>query len=172
MRTGNSLKFRKFGGQSDNSKQNCVICQQCFLFTQELIHFTQGILPLLLKKLRTLYSRNLRVPRNHWHRTCHIPLTSWVLVYGILYLIHAFCFKFATRWNCYRSLLSCTCRIFSAFLISVIFFFKYHHHHHHHCSAQGQVLHCKLRHQDCNSAQRQVFHCKHGNQGCTFTRDE
>ena len=23
--------------------------------------------------------------------------------------------------------------------------------HHHQCSAQGQVLHCKLRHQGCNS---------------------
>ena len=38
--------------------------QECFLFTQELIHFTQEIIPLLLKKLRTPYSRNLRVP-NH-----------------------------------------------------------------------------------------------------------
>ena len=34
------------------------------------------------------------------------------------------------------------------------------------CSAQGQVLHCKIRHQGCNSAQRQVFHCKFGNLGC------
>ena len=31
-------------------------------------------------------------------------------------------------------------------------------------SAQGQVLHCKLRHQGCNSAQRLVFHCKLRNQ--------
>ena len=36
---------------------------------------------------------------------------------------------------------------------------------HHQCSAQGQVLHCKLRHQGCNSAQRQVFHCKLRNLG-------
>ena len=40
------------------------------------------------------------------------------------------------------------------------------------CSAQGQVLHCKLRHQGCNSAQRQVFHCELRNPGCSFSRDE
>ena len=40
------------------------------------------------------------------------------------------------------------------------------------CSAQGQVFHCKLRHQGCNSAQRHVFHRKLRNQGCSFTRDE
>ena len=39
------------------------------------------------------------------------------------------------------------------------------------CSAQEQVLHCKLRRQGCNSAQRQVFHCKLRNLGCSFTRD-
>ena len=44
--------------------------------------------------------------------------------------------------------------------------------HQHQCSAQGQVLHCKLRHQGCNSAQRQVFHCKLRNLDCSFTRDE
>ena len=38
--------------------------------------------------------------------------------------------------------------------------------HHHQCSAQGRVLHCKIRHQGCNSGQRQVFHCKLGNLGC------
>ena len=38
--------------------------QEFFLFTRELIHFTQEILPLLPKKLRTSYSRNLRVPIN------------------------------------------------------------------------------------------------------------
>ena len=38
--------------------------------------------------------------------------------------------------------------------------------HHHQCSAQGQVLHCKLRQQGCNFAQKQVFHCKLGNLGC------
>ena len=43
---------------------------------------------------------------------------------------------------------------------------------HQQCSAQGQVLHCKLRHQGGNSAQRQVFHCKLRNLGCSFTRDE
>ena len=37
------------------------------------------------------------------------------------------------------------------------------------CSAQGQVFHCKLRHQGCSSAQRQVFNCKLRNQGCSFT---
>ena len=37
------------------------------------------------------------------------------------------------------------------------------------CSAQGQVLHCKLRHQGCSSVQRQVFHCKLSNQGSSFT---
>ena len=36
---------------------------------------------------------------------------------------------------------------------------------HHQCSAQGQVIHCKLRHQGCNSDQRQVFHCKLRNLG-------
>ena len=36
------------------------------------------------------------------------------------------------------------------------------------CSAQGQVFHCKLRHQGCSSAQRQVFHCKLRIQGCSF----
>ena len=39
------------------------------------------------------------------------------------------------------------------------------------CSAQGQVLHHKLRHQGCNSDQRQAFHCKLRNLGCSFTRD-
>ena len=29
-------------------------------------------------------------------------------------------------------------------------------HHHHGYSAQGQVLHCKLRNQGCSSAQRQI----------------
>ena len=43
---------------------------------------------------------------------------------------------------------------------------------HHQCSAQGQVFHCKLRHQSSNSAQSQVFHCKLRNLGCSFTRDE
>ena len=43
---------------------------------------------------------------------------------------------------------------------------------HHQCSAQGQILHCKLRHQGCNSTQRQVFNCKLRNLGCNFTRDE
>ena len=38
--------------------------KEFFLFTQELIHFAQEILPLLPKKLRTPYSRNLRVPIN------------------------------------------------------------------------------------------------------------
>ena len=47
-----------------------------------------------------------------------------------------------------------------------------HHQHHHQCFAQGQVLHCKLRHQGCNSAQRQIFHCNLRNLGCSFTRDE
>ena len=37
------------------------------------------------------------------------------------------------------------------------------------CSAQGQVLHCKLRHQGCNSSQKQVFHCKLRNLGYSFT---
>ena len=46
--------------------------QECFLFTQELINFTQENLPLLLKKLRTPYSRNLRVPRNYEHLTQEI----------------------------------------------------------------------------------------------------
>ena len=41
--------------------------QEFLLFTQELIHFTQEILPLLPKKLRTPYSRNLRVPTNNSH---------------------------------------------------------------------------------------------------------
>ena len=50
--------------------------------------------------------------------------------------------------------------------------FSNHHHHHHQCSAQGQVLHCRLRHQGCNSAKRRVFHCKLRNLGCSFTRDE
>ena len=46
------------------------------------------------------------------------------------------------------------------------------HANHHQCSALGQVLHRKLRHQGCNSTQRQVFHCKLRNLGCSFTRDE
>ena len=37
------------------------------------------------------------------------------------------------------------------------------------CSAQGQVFHCKLRHQGCTSAQRQVLNRKFRNQGCSFT---
>ena len=36
--------------------------QEFLLFTQELINFTQEILPLSPKKLRTPYSRNLRAP--------------------------------------------------------------------------------------------------------------
>ena len=36
--------------------------QEFLLFTQELIHFIQEILSSLPKKLRTPYSRNLRVP--------------------------------------------------------------------------------------------------------------
>ena len=35
--------------------------QEFLLFTQELIHFTQEVLRSLPKKLRTPYSRNLRV---------------------------------------------------------------------------------------------------------------
>ena len=35
------------------------------------------------------------------------------------------------------------------------------------CSAQGQVLHCKLRNQGRSSAQRQVFHRKLRNQDCS-----
>ena len=43
-----------------------VFSTQAFLlFTQELIHFTQQMLPLLPKKLRTPYSRNLRFPNHH-----------------------------------------------------------------------------------------------------------
>ena len=38
--------------------------QEYFLFTQELIQFTEEILPLLPKKLRTPYSRNLSVTNN------------------------------------------------------------------------------------------------------------
>ena len=40
------------------------------------------------------------------------------------------------------------------------------------CSAQGQVLHCKLRPPGCNSTQSQVSHCKLRNLGSSFTRDE
>ena len=36
--------------------------QEFLLFAQEFNHFTQEILPLLPKKLRTPYSRSLRVP--------------------------------------------------------------------------------------------------------------
>ena len=39
-------------------------------------------------------------------------------------------------------------------------------------SAQGNVFHCKLRHQGCSSAQRLVFHLKLRSQGCSFTSDE
>ena len=42
----------------------------------------------------------------------------------------------------------------------------------HQCSAQGQVFHCKLRHEGCSSAQRQVCHCKLRKQGSSFTRDD
>ena len=38
--------------------------QEFLLFTQEFIYFTQEILPLLPKKLRTPYSRNLSVPND------------------------------------------------------------------------------------------------------------
>ena len=38
--------------------------REFLLFTKELIHFTQEILPLLRKKLQTPYSRNLRVPND------------------------------------------------------------------------------------------------------------
>ena len=36
------------------------------------------------------------------------------------------------------------------------------------CSAQGQVFHCKLRHQGCSSAQR----LQTQESGCSFIRDE
>ena len=36
--------------------------QEFLLFTQELIHFTREIVPLLSKKLRTPHSTNMRVP--------------------------------------------------------------------------------------------------------------
>ena len=38
-------------------------------------------------------------------------------------------------------------------------------------SAQGQVLHRKLRNQGYSSAQRQLFHHKLRNSGCSFTKD-
>ena len=38
-------------------------------------------------------------------------------------------------------------------------------------SAQGQVFHCKFRHQVCSSIQRQVFQRKIRKQGCSFTTD-
>ena len=41
-----------------------ISTQEFFLFTQELFHFTEEILPVQPKKLRTPYSRNLRVPIN------------------------------------------------------------------------------------------------------------
>ena len=45
--------------------------QKFFLFSQELIHFAQEILPLLPKKLRTPYLRNLRVPTHEYRATYH-----------------------------------------------------------------------------------------------------
>ena len=50
-------------------------------------------------------------------------IASWILEYStVYYFIHVFSFKFVTILNPYQSLLFCTCRIFSAFLlISVIF---------------------------------------------------
>ena len=42
--------------------------QEFLLFTQELINFTQEMLPLLPKKLRTPYSRNLMVPSHETHQ--------------------------------------------------------------------------------------------------------
>ena len=38
----------------------------------------------------------------------------------ILYFIHAFSFKFATRWNCYRSLLFCICSFKKFNIISTL----------------------------------------------------
>ena len=38
--------------------------QEFLLFTPELIHFSQEMLPLLPRKLRAPYLRNLRVPIN------------------------------------------------------------------------------------------------------------
>ena len=38
----------------------------------------------------------------------------------------------------------------------------------HQCSAQRQVLRCKLRHQDYNSAQMQVLNCRFRNLGCSL----
>ena len=49
-----------------------------------------------------------------------------------------------------------------------IYIYVHYHHHHHQCSAQGQVLHCKLGHQGCNSTQTQVFHCKLRNLACSL----
>ena len=48
-------------------------------------------------------------------------MSSWVLEYSMLFFINAFSFKFATRWNCYLSLIFCTCRTFSAFFICNFF---------------------------------------------------
>ena len=57
------------------------------------------------------YYRHIKRQATYVHRT----RASWVLQYSILYFIHAFSFKFATRWNCYLSLLFCTCRVFFFF---------------------------------------------------------
>ena len=45
--------------------------------------------------------------------------------------------------------------------------FTYHHHHHDQCSAQGQVLHCKLRLKLCPKTGLPLQ-----NLGCSFTKDE
>ena len=64
-----------------------VFCtQKFFLFTQELVHFIHEILHLLPKKLRTPYSRRLRVPIHDRHLSSRVQCshratsTMWTTV--------------------------------------------------------------------------------------------
>ena len=55
-----------------------------------------------------------------------LNLTSWVLKYSrpTLYFIHVLSFKFAIRWNRYRSFIFCICTIFSAFVLFSVTFWS------------------------------------------------
>ena len=62
--------------------RDSVQYKEFLLFTQELIHFTQEILPLLPKKLRTSNSRNLKVPNDGYVITgneCDPHILTFVL---------------------------------------------------------------------------------------------
>ena len=82
-------------------------------YLKNLYYALQNCLPEDTKSITRDSSKDRQAVLRFVRRDDFLCLTSWVVVYSIiLYFIHAFSFTFATRWNRYRSLLFCTCRIF------------------------------------------------------------